>query len=135
MDDITRVKYLPIAMKVIGATYVFAIYPMMSWIWPEGWGWTPSQHEYELILAGVFITLGAFLFIAAQNPASNVILIWLTITLNIVVGVIMLLLVLADETEQENLLGKIPVMFLTSGILWRLMPNHRFKKGWENTAL
>ncbi|WP_371876990.1 DUF6632 domain-containing protein [Microbulbifer sp. 2205BS26-8] len=128
MDDLTRIKYLPIALKLIGLFFIFAIYPMMVWIWPAGWGWTPPQPEYEQILMGIFATLGVFLFLAAENPAANVSLIWFTIWLNLVYATIMLLMVLADRAELANLIGNIPVQYLIAGVLWYLMPAHNFKK-------
>ena len=39
MQDETRMKYLKLALYVVGVIYIFGIYLMMMWIWPEGWGW------------------------------------------------------------------------------------------------
>ncbi|MFS1526402.1 DUF6632 domain-containing protein [Microbulbifer sp. 2304DJ12-6] len=128
MDDITRAKSLPIALKVIGLLFILAIYPMMAWIWPAGWGWTPPQHEYELLIFILLAMLGIFLIRAAKNPAANISLIWFTIWLNLAYATSMLLMVLADRTEQANLAGNIPVQYLVAGVLWYLMPSHNFYK-------
>ncbi|WP_445363049.1 DUF6632 domain-containing protein [Microbulbifer sp. ANSA003] len=90
MNEVTRAKYLPIALVVVGVLFILAIYPMMMWIWPEGWGWTPRQPEYEQMIIGIYVTLGVFLIRAAKNPAANTSLIWFTIWSSLVHAVIML---------------------------------------------
>ncbi|MFA0811424.1 DUF6632 domain-containing protein [Microbulbifer epialgicus] len=128
MDDITRAKYLPIALVVVGLIFIVAIYPMMMWIWPSGWGWTPRQPEYEQMILGIYATLGVFLIRAAKNPAANVSLIWFTIWSSLVHATIMLFQALVDHTERANLMGDIPALYLVAAILWYLMPRHKFKQ-------
>jgi len=57
----TRLKYLRIALYVVGAIFIFVVPLMMMVVWPEGWGWTPSQYEYEQMIMGIYATLGVFL--------------------------------------------------------------------------
>ncbi|WKD48961.1 DUF6632 domain-containing protein [Microbulbifer spongiae] len=130
MDDISRVKNLIIAMRLIGVFFIFAIYPLMTWIWPSGWGWTPRQPEYERIIAGAFATLGVFLVIGSKYPLKYINLIWFTIWLNLVYATIMLLMVAVDRSGEENLFGNIPVQYLIAGILWYFIPKNirRLKK-------
>ncbi len=115
-------KFLKIALYVIGLFFLVGIYPMMMWIWPSGWGWTPRQYEYEQMIMGVYATLGVFLIRAAKDPAGNASLIWFTIWSSIVHAGIMLVQALVDETERANLLGDIPALFLVAFVLWYLMP-------------
>ncbi|WP_444892626.1 DUF6632 domain-containing protein [Microbulbifer sp. TRSA001] len=122
MNEVTRAKYLPIALVVVGVLFILAIYPMMMWIWPEGWGWTPRQPEYEQMIIGIYVTLGVFLIRAAKNPAANASLIWFTIWSSLVHAVIMLVQALVDKTERINLMGDIPALFLIAAVLWYLMP-------------
>lgn len=121
MDATTRNKLLKVALVVIGLIFIFGIYPMMMWIWPAGWGWTPRQPEYEQMIVGVYATLGVFLIRAARDPAANASLIWFTVWSSIVHGGIMLVQALVDETERANLLGDVPALFLVALVLGYLM--------------
>ncbi|WP_444934725.1 DUF6632 domain-containing protein [Microbulbifer sp. JTAC008] len=125
MNEVTRAKYLSIALVVVGVLFILAIYPMMMWIWPEGWGWTPRQPEYEQMIIGIYVTLGVFLIRAAKNPAANASLIWFTIWSSLVHAVIMLVQALVDKTERINLMGDIPALFLIAAVLWYLMPRRK----------
>ncbi|AQQ67782.1 hypothetical protein Mag101_09110 [Microbulbifer agarilyticus] len=122
MTDAQRMKYLKIALVVLGIFFIFGIYIMMMWVWPSGWGWTPRQPEYEQMIMGLYATLGVFLIRAAKNPMENLSLIWFTIWSSIVHGAIMLVQALVDETERTNLLGDVPALFLVAAVLWYLMP-------------
>jgi hypothetical protein len=94
----------------------------MMLIWPDGWGWTPAQPEYEQMIMGMYMTLGVFLVRAAKDPLANLSLIWFTIWSSIVHAAIMLVQALQDGTEKANLLGDIPALFLVAFALWYLMP-------------
>jgi len=118
----TRLKYLRIALYVVGAIFIFVVPLMMMVVWPEGWGWTPSQYEYEQMIMGIYATLGVFLILAAKNPLANASLIWFTVWSSIVHGGIMLVQAIVDETERMNLLGDIPALFLVAIVLGSLMP-------------
>jgi lipid-A-disaccharide synthase-like uncharacterized protein len=108
---------------VFGAIFIVGVPAMMLWIWPSGWGWTPSQPEYEQMIMGVYIVLGVFLILAAKDPLANASLIMFTIWSSIVHGGIMLVQALIDETDRINLLGDVPALFLVAIVLWYLMPN------------
>ena len=67
MDDITREKFLKIALVAFGAVF-FTIYPL-SLIWPSGWQWHGGHGQYYLqMICGVYAVLGAYLIAAARNP-------------------------------------------------------------------
>ncbi|MGE0822775.1 MAG: DUF6632 domain-containing protein [Candidatus Binatia bacterium] len=122
MQDEERLRYLRIALYVVGTIFIVGIYPMMMWIWPSGWGWTPRQPEYEQMIIGVYATLGVFLLRAAKDPLANASLIWFTVWSSIVHAGIMLVQALVDDTERANLLGDVPALFLVAFVLWYLMP-------------
>jgi sterol desaturase/sphingolipid hydroxylase (fatty acid hydroxylase superfamily) len=122
MQQEARLKYLRLALYVVGAIFIFGVYPMMMWIWPEGWAWTPRQPEYEQMIMGVYATLGVFLIRAAQDPLGNASLIWFTVWSSIVHGGIMLVQAVVDETERANLLGDVPALLLVAVVLGYLMP-------------
>lgn len=122
MQEQQKLKYLKTALYVFGAIFTVGIYVMMMWVWPAGWGWTPRQPEYEHMILGIYATLGVFLILAAKDPLANASLIWFTIWSSIVHAGIMLVHAIIDDTEQANLLGDIPALFLVAFVLWYLMP-------------
>ena len=118
----SKLKYLKVALVVIGIFFTAGIYLMMVWVWPSGWSWTPKQPEYEQMIMGMYTTLGVFLVLAAKDPLANASLIWFTIWSSIVHAGIMLVQAIVDVTERANLLGDIPALFLVAIVLWYLMP-------------
>lgn len=121
MKEETKLQYLSYALYVFGAIFVVGVWIMMT-IWPAGWGWEPSQPEYEQMIQGVYATLGIFLIRAAKNPMQHLSLIWFTIWSSVVHAVIMLIQALRDAAEKDNLIGDIPALFLVAFVLWFLMP-------------
>lgn len=122
MQEEVKLKYLKVALHVFGIVFIIGVPAMMMWIWPAGWSWTPSQHEYEQMIMGIYATLGVFLILAAKDPLANASIIWFTIWSSIVHGGIMLIQAVLDKTERANLLGDIPALFLVAIVLWYLMP-------------
>ena len=122
MHQDEKLKYLKTALYVVGVIYIVGVPAMMMLIWPDGWGWTPAQPEYEQMIMGVYATLGVFLFLAAKDPLANASLIWFTICSNIVHGGIMFVQAILDETDRANLYGDVPALFLVAFVLWYLMP-------------
>jgi len=122
MQQEEKLKYLSIALYIFGVIFILGVPAMMMWIWPSGWGWTPSQPEYEQMIMGVYATLGVFLILAAKDPLAHASLIWFTVWSSIVHGGIMLVQAFVDETDRTNLLGDIPALFLVAIVLWYLMP-------------
>ncbi|MEC4749789.1 DUF6632 domain-containing protein [Methylomicrobium sp. Wu6] len=122
MTQNQKLKYLSMALRVIGAIFIVGFYPLVNWIWPSGWGWEPRQPEYEQMIMGIYATLGVFLILAAKNPMEHLSLIWFTIWSSVVHGGIMLVHALMDENERANLIGDIPAIFLIAIALWVLVP-------------
>ena len=122
MSEEAKLKYLKIVLVVLGLFFIFGVYAMMMWIWPDGWGWTPRQPEYEQMIMGVYATLGVFLILAAKDPMAHASLIWFTVWSSIVHGGIMFVQAIVDETERANLIGDVPALFIVAIVLWYLMP-------------
>ena len=122
MQQEEKLKYLKIALYVIGVFFIVGVPAMMMWIWPSGWSWSPAQPEYEQMIMGMYATLGVFLILAAKDPLTHSSIIWFTIWSSIVHGGIMLAQAIVDETERANLIGDIPALFLVAIVLWYLMP-------------
>ena len=121
MQNTRKQFFLKVALILIGLFFIFGIYPMMMWVWPSGWGWTPRQPEYEQMIMGIYATLGVFLLLAAKDPLANASLIWFTVWSSLVHGGIMLVQALVDSTERANLLGDVPALLLVAVILAYLM--------------
>ncbi|MFS1526312.1 DUF6632 domain-containing protein [Microbulbifer sp. 2304DJ12-6] len=122
MDDITRAKYLPTALKTIGIFFIFGIYPMMLLSWPPGWGQIPPYQEFQLIILARYAVLGVFLILATRNFTANLGLIWFTIWLNLISATTMLLMTIDNRTGEANWVGNIFVQYLIAGVIWYLTP-------------
>ena len=116
----TRSRALQVALVVTGLTALL-LYPLMHF-WPSGWAWSPGQHEYELMMVGIYATLGVFLLIAARNPAAHTSLIWFTVWSSVVHGGIMAIQALLDSSEHGHLVGDVPALFLAAAALAVLTP-------------
>ena len=111
---------LRIALVVFGLTFLL-VYPLMV-LWPSGWMWRPSQHEYEQMIVGIYATLGVFLLWASRAPAAHLSLIWFTVWSSIVHGGIMAVQALVDAGEHGHLMGDVPALVLVAVVLGVLTP-------------
>jgi hypothetical protein len=133
MDAQTRLRWLAIALRVFGVFLIVGVYPLMNWLWPDGWAWEPRQSEYEQMIAGVYATLGVFLFLAARDPLANLSLIRFTIWSSIVHAGIMAVQAGHDHSEHANLFGDVPALFAMAFVLWWLLPKQGDQPG-DGTA-
>lgn len=113
-------RYLRIALVIVGIAFLL-IYPLMKF-WSSGWAWQPVQHEDQLMIAGVYATLGVFLLIAARKPEAHLSLIWFTVWSSVIHALIMAILVVIDPTESGHLVGDIPALILVAVALGFLTP-------------
>ena len=82
MSDSTRLKYLRIALVLVGIIFIFGIYSLMiAWL---GWTWHTGQSDYPLMIVGIYATLGVFLIPAARDPLAHLSLIWFTVWSSVV---------------------------------------------------
>ena len=121
MTDTDHLKYLRIALVLVGVIFTFGIYPLM-FIWPSGWTWHTGHSDYPLMIVGIYATLGVFLIIAARNPLANLSLIWFTVWSSIVHGGIMSVQSLAASHNAGHLLGDVPALFIVAAALAVLTP-------------
>ena len=122
MEQEQKMKILKIALVLIGITFIAGVPLLMNFFWVSGWSWTPSQHEYEQMIMGIYATLGVYLLLAAKDPMQHASLIWFTIWSSVVHGGIMLVQALVDETEHAHLMGDVPALFIVALVLAYLMP-------------
>jgi hypothetical protein len=106
---------------VVTGLAALLLYPLMR-LWPGGWAWSPGQHEYELMMVGIYATLGVFLLLAARNPETHTSLIWFTVWSSAVHGGIMAVEAFLDPTEHGHLIGDVPALFTVAVALALLAP-------------
>ncbi len=121
MTDTDRLRYLRMALVVVGAIFVVGIYPL-TLIWPSGWAWHTGHSDYLQMIIGVYATLGIFLIIAARNPLDHLSLIWFTVWSSVVHGGIMAVQSLVNSHNRGHLLGDVPALFIVAAVLALLTP-------------
>jgi hypothetical protein len=115
-----RSRLLRIALVAFGIAFLL-VYPLMV-IWPSGWAWKPSQHEYEQMIVGIYATLGVFLLWASRQPEAHLSLIWFTAWSSLVHGGIMAVQAIVDSEERGHLPGDVAALLLVGVVLAILTP-------------
>jgi hypothetical protein len=122
LAELDRIKYLRVALALVGLTFIAGIYTLTI-VWPSGWSWHtgPTPHYLQMIL-GVYATLGVFLLIASRNPLAHLSLIWFTVWSSIVHGGIMAVQSLANSEHMGHLWGDVLALFVVAAVLAFLTP-------------
>jgi hypothetical protein len=122
MSVVNRIKYLRIALVLVGLAFIGGIYTFTI-IWPSGWSWhTGQMPHYLAMILGVYATLGVFLLVASRNPLAHLSLIWFTVWSSVVHAGIMAAQSLANHEHMGHLLGDVPALLIIAGILALLTP-------------
>ena len=121
MSDADRLRFLRIALIVIGLICIFGFYPLTV-LWPSGWAWGHGHSHYLMMIVGVYAMLGVFLIIASRDPAAHKSLIWFTIWSSVVHAAIMAVQSLSDPMERGHLIADVPALVLIAAVLAVLMP-------------
>jgi hypothetical protein len=119
MTETDRIKYLRIALLLVGLIFMFGIYPL-SIVWPSGWSW--GQPESLQMIMGVYATLGVFLLLASRNPLAHRSLIWFTVWSSVVHGVIMGWQSLTMSQHRGHLWGDVAALIAVAVVLALLTP-------------
>jgi len=117
MTAATRLRSLRVVLVAVGLIFIFAVYPLMSVVWPSGWRWQPNQPEYEQMILGIYATLGVFLLLASRNPLQHLSLIWFTVWSSLVHAGIMTVQALEAPAEHGHLMGDIPALVMVAILL------------------
>jgi hypothetical protein len=125
MAEPDRTKYLRIALRLVGVTFIVGIYTFIV-IWPSGWSWH-TGHSYYLphylqMILGVYATLGVFLLRASRNPLAHLSLIWFTVWSSVVHAGIMAVQSVANSEHMGHLWGDVPALFVVAAVLALLTP-------------
>ena len=121
MDASTRLRYLRIALRVVGLICLVGFYPLTV-VWPSGWAWHSGQSHYLQMIIGIYATLGVFLLLAAKDPTRHLSLISFTIWSSIVHGLIMAVQSIANPEHIGHLYGDVPALLLVAAVLGYLCP-------------
>jgi len=120
MTSAESLRYLRISLVAAGLA-CFALYPLMLF-WPSGWAWHTGHSHYQMMIVGIYATLGVFLILAARNPPAYVGLIWFTVWSSVVHGGIMTVQALTDREQMGHLWGDVPALFVIAVVLAALAP-------------
>lgn len=122
MTDTDRLKYLRIALLLVGIIFIFGIYPLTV-LWPSGWSWHTGGHsDYLQMILGIYVTLGVFLIVASRNPLEHLSLIWFTVWSSIVHSGIMAAQSLVNANNIGHLWGDVLALFVVAVVLALLTP-------------
>ena len=116
MTEADRIKYLRIALLLVGLIFTFGIYPLTI-LWPAGWSWHMGQSDYLQMILGMYATLGVFLMIASRKPLAHMSLIWFTVWSSVVHGGIMAVQSFQDPMHRGHLLGDVPALLVVAAVL------------------
>ncbi len=131
MTDAERLKYLPLALRVVGAIAIFGFYPLTV-LWPSGWAWHSGRSEYLEMIIAIYATLGVFLILAARSPNEYLSLVSFAIWSSIVHGAVMAVQSVLHPQHIHHLYGDVPALFVIAAVLGFLSPNAlrlRFARG------
>ena len=115
-------RALSAALVVFGAAFC-SLYAMLL-IWPSGWAWhqgSPASSDYFMMIAGVYATLGIFMFRAARDPAANASLIWFVVWSSVAHALVMGWEAIRNPMMSGHLVGDVPALLLIAAVLGVLM--------------
>ena len=122
MTDAERLKYLALAMRVIGVIAIFGLYPLTV-LWPSGWAWHSGRSEYMEMILSIYATLGVFLILAASNPQKHTSLISFAIWSSIAHAAVMAVQSLQNAHHIGHLYGDVPALLIIAAVLGYLSPD------------
>lgn len=127
MSEAIRIKYLSVALLLVGLIFTLGIYPLTI-IWPSGWAWHTGHSHYLPMILGIYATLGVFLAVASRDPLAHVSLIWFTVWSSVVHAGIMAVQSLANPDQMGHLWGDVLALFAVASVLALLTPRRAAAK-------
>ena len=121
MTDVERLKYLKLALRIVGIIAIFGIYPLTVF-WPSGWAWSGGRSEYLEMIIAIYATLGIFLLVASGNPIQHLSLISFTIWSSIVHGAVMAVQSVLNPMHVHHMYGDVLALFVIAAVLAFLSP-------------
>lgn len=121
MTEADRLKYLKIALLLVGLIFLVGVYPLTI-VWPSGWSWHTGMSLYLQMILGIYATLGVFLIIASRDPLAHRSLIWFAVWSSVVHSGIMAVQAVMYPEHTGHLLGDVPALLIVAAVLALLMP-------------
>jgi hypothetical protein len=121
MTHVERLKYLKLALRIVGVIAIFGFYPLTVF-WPSGWSWSSGRSEYLEMIIAIYATLGIFLLLASRNPNEHLSLVSFTIWSSIVHGAVMAIQSMLNPMHIRHLYGDVPALFVIAALLAFLSP-------------
>ena len=122
MTESDRIKYLRVALLIVGLIFTFGLWPLTI-VWPSGWAWhAGGRSDYLEMIFGIYATLGVFLMIASRDPMAHKSVIWFTVWSSFVHGAIMAVQSIADIRHVQHLWGDVLALIVVGAVLAALMP-------------
>ena len=121
MSDLERLKYLKVALRIVGIIAIFGIYPLTVF-WPSGWSWSSGRSEYLEMIIAIYATLGIFLLVASRDPNQHLSLVSFAIWSSIVHGAVMAVQSMLNPMHVHHLYGDVPALFIIAAVLAFLSP-------------
>jgi hypothetical protein len=121
MNEVDRLKYLKLALRVFAGVFVLGVYPLTV-LWPSGWSWHLGQSEYLQMIIAIYATLGVFLWLASSKPEQHQSLISFTIWSSVVHGATMAVQSIANTQHVGHLYGDVLALFVVAAVLGWLSP-------------
>jgi hypothetical protein len=121
MSDLERLKYLKVALRIVGIIAIFGFYPLTVF-WPSGWSWSSGRSEYLEMILAIYATLGIFLLVASRDPNQHLSLVSFFIWSSLVHGAVMAVQSMLNPMHVHHLYGDVPALFIISAVLAFLSP-------------
>jgi hypothetical protein len=118
--NVDRLKYLRVVLVLAGIASL-ALYPLMVF-WPSGWAWHVGHSAYQMMIVGIYATLGVFLILAARDPLANLKLIWFSVWSSLVHAGIMAVEAVRQPGQLGHLVGDVPALVMVAVALAVLTP-------------
>jgi hypothetical protein len=115
-----REKALKVVMIVIGLFFLAGLYPLVMFLW-----FRPHANDIVPMFLSLYVTLGAFMLVAARNPAAHRSLIWFTALSSFAHTAVMLVQAYNDVAGRPDLFGMSAVLIIIGVLLLALMPTKR----------
>ena len=117
-----RIKYLRIALVLVGIVFIVGIYALTV-VWPSGWSWHEAgRSDYLEMILGIYATLGVFLIVASRDPLEHLSLIWFTVWSSVVHAGIMGVQSVVNPQHIGHLWGDVSALLVVAGVLAALTP-------------
>lgn len=108
----TRERTLKVVLVVVGLIFCAFVYPFLQ----------PKQSELMQMFLGIYVTLGAFLLLAARNPSANRSLISFAAWSSLAHASIMAVQSVHDVSERTHLLMGVGLFAVVGVLLLVLAP-------------